>query len=107
MEVADTAFLAIELSLVLLFVIGLATSTQAHAQAASLLLGGSYTAPFWVLVVLLGIVVPMVIQFLVVIRRVGHAPIAPLLVLMGGLALRVVIVSAGQASEWTTLAGRM
>lgn len=106
MEQADTAFLAVELALVVLFVIGLATSTQAHAQAAGLLLGGPYTATFWVLVVLLGIVVPMVIQFLVVVRRVGHAPIAPLMVLAGGLALRFVIVSAGQASEWTTLAGR-
>ncbi len=37
MEQADTAFLAVELALVVLFVIGLATSTQAHAQAAGLL----------------------------------------------------------------------
>ena len=106
MEQADTAFLAVELAVLVLFVIGLATSTQAHAQAAGLLLGGPYTAVFWVFVVLLGIVIPMVVQFLVVIGRMGHVPIAPLLVLAGGLALRFVMVSAGQASEWTTLAER-
>ena len=51
---------------------------------------------FWVFVVGLGIVIPLFIQTLAVSHRIAHTPIAPLLVLAGGLALRFVIVYAGQ-----------
>ncbi len=96
----DNLFLATELVLVALFLIGLTTSGAAHAAAAALVLGGPFTAVFWVGVVGLGIVVPLVIQSLAVAHRVAHTPIAPILVMGGGLALRFVIVLAGQASHW-------
>jgi formate-dependent nitrite reductase membrane component NrfD len=99
----DNQFLASELALVLLLVIGLVSSTEAHIQAAQLFLGGPYTAVFWVGVVGLGIVVPLIIQSLAVTHRVPHTPLAPVLVLLGGLALRFVIVSAGQVSHWSPL----
>jgi len=99
---ADNAFLAVELALIALFLIGLSTSTEVHAQAAGLLLGGPYTAPFWVLVVGMGIVLPLTIQLLMSSPRIGHTIVAPLLVMAGGLALRFVIVSAGQYSHWLT-----
>jgi protein NrfD len=53
-----------------------------------------------VLVVGLGIVMPLIIQSLATSDRVPHTPIAPLLVLAGGLALRFVVVLAGQYSHW-------
>jgi len=37
---------------------------------------------------------------LMVAGRIPHTVVAPLLVLLGGLALRFVIVYAGQYSEW-------
>jgi protein NrfD len=52
-------------------------------------------------VVGIGIVVPLVVQSLAVRRRIHHTPVAPLLVIAGGLALRFVIVYAGQESRWT------
>ena len=99
----DNQFLGTELAMIFLLLIGLLTSTEAHRQAAGLFLGGSYTAVFWVVVVGLGIVLPLVIQSLAVTHRVSHTPLAPVLVLVGGLALRFVIVSAGQASHWPRL----
>jgi formate-dependent nitrite reductase membrane component NrfD len=99
----DNQFLASELAMIFLFLIGLATSTEAHLQAAQLFLGGPYTAVFWVGVVGLGIVLPLVIQSVAVTRRGPHTPLAPILVLLGGLALRFVIVSAGQISHWPRL----
>ncbi len=99
----DNQFLASELALLLLFIIGLVTSTEAHLRAAQLFLGGPYTAVFWVGVVGLGIVLPLVIQSLAVTHRVPHTPLAPVLVILGGLALRFVIVSAGQVSHWARL----
>jgi formate-dependent nitrite reductase membrane component NrfD len=99
---ADVLFLITEIALIALFLIGHLTSGAQHANAVSLLLGGPYTAVFWVLVVGLGIVFPLAVQALMLARRIGHTVVAPLLVMLGGLALRFVIVSAGQYSHWIT-----
>jgi formate-dependent nitrite reductase membrane component NrfD len=58
---------------------------------------------FWVGVVGLGIVLPLLIQSLAVTRRIAHTSLAPVLVILGGLALRFVIVYAGQYSHWPTV----
>ena len=97
---ADNRFLLAELAAIFLFVVGLATSGQAERAAAALLLGGPLTAVFWVLVVGLGVVLPLGIQALAVAHRIRHTPVAPALVLAGGLALRFVIVYGGQMSGW-------
>ncbi len=97
---ADNRFLQAELAILALFLIGLASSTRVHREAAALFLGGAYTAPFWVGVVGIGIAAPLFVQTLAVGHRVRHTSVAPLLVLAGGLMLRFVIVSAGQASHW-------
>lgn len=96
----DNTFLLIELFVIGLFLVGLQAATAAQAQAASLVLGGPFTAVFWVLVVALGIVVPLLIQTMAVTHRMQHTPIAPLLVIGGGLVLRFVVVYAGQFSHW-------
>jgi formate-dependent nitrite reductase membrane component NrfD len=97
---ADNAFLATELALLLLFFVGLLSSTRVHLEAARLLLGGPLTALFWVFVVGLGLVVPLFIQPFALRHRVAHTAVAPVLVIAGGLALRFVIVYAGQMSHW-------
>jgi formate-dependent nitrite reductase membrane component NrfD len=96
----DNVMLPVELALLALFLLGLLAGSAPQAEAATLFLGGPYTAAFWVFVVGLGIVMPFAIQMLAVRHRVAHTPIAPLLVLIGGLALRFVFVGAGQMSHW-------
>jgi protein NrfD len=100
---ADNRFLAIELALLLLFIIGLISSTDVHMQAATILLSGPFAPAFWVLVIGLGIVLPLGLQSLAVRHRIPHTPIAPIMVVLGGLVLRFVMVAAGQASHWTRL----
>ena len=100
---ADNGFLVVELVLLALLILGLLTATETHMQAAGLFLGGPYTAVFWVLVVGLGIVLPLIIQSLAVNHRIRHTPIAPILVILGGLILRFVIVHAGQFSRWSPI----
>lgn len=102
---ADNGFLIAELVFIALFLIGLLSSTEAHIQAAGLLLGGPFSALFWVGVIGIGIVVPLGVQLLAVQHRVAHTPIAPLLVIAGGLALRFLIVQAGQVSHWARVPG--
>lgn len=96
---ADIGFLAVELVLIGLLVIALLSSNAAQAAAASLILGGPYTAIFWVGVVALGIAVPLLLQTLELRHRIPHTVLPALLVLAGGFALRWVMVNAGQASQ--------
>jgi formate-dependent nitrite reductase membrane component NrfD len=101
LEQADNSFLTIEFALLALFLGGLMMSTQAHQDGARLLLTGPWAAVFWVVVVALGIVFPLVLQFLQARGRAQPTVIPALAVLCGGLALRVILVAAGQASHWT------
>jgi formate-dependent nitrite reductase membrane component NrfD len=96
----DNHFILAELVVLGLFLLGLSTGSEASREAARLVLGGPYTAVFWVGVVGLGLVLPLVIQSLAVTHRVTHTAVAPLLVMAGGLVLRFVFVDAGQASRW-------
>ncbi len=103
---ADLAFLAIELLLIALLVISLLTSSASHAEAAKLILGGSYTMIFWLGVVTVGIVVPLALQALELGHRIPHTVLPAVLVLAGGFALRWVMVNAGQASTFIQAAAR-
>ncbi len=100
---ADNAFLIIELFVIALFIVGLKTATEVQAHAADLLLVGDFAATFWVFVIGLGIVIPLIIQLLAVNHKIHHTPIAPLMVIVGGLILRFIIVAAGQYSHWFAL----
>jgi formate-dependent nitrite reductase membrane component NrfD len=96
----DTFAVGLEIVAIGLLLLGLSNAGAAHRDAVALLVGGPYTAVFWVGVIGLGLVVPLVVQSLAIAHRIRHTPVAPLLVLAGGLLLRVVMVSAGQASHW-------
>jgi formate-dependent nitrite reductase membrane component NrfD len=101
----DNHFLIAELIALTLFLLGLGSGSAASREAAALVLGGPYTAVFWVGVVGLGLMLPLVIQSLAVTHRVAHTAVAPVLVLLGGLALRFVFVYAGQDSRWAGFTG--
>jgi protein NrfD len=81
-----------------LYLLALGFSAGRSGQdAAGLFMGGGLTAPFWALVVVAGLGVPLLLEGLE--RRPGFrpTPLAPALVLVGGLALRWILVLAGQA----------
>lgn len=100
---ADNAFLIIELFVIALFIVGLKTATEVQSTAADLLLVGDYASSFWVFVIGIGIVIPLIIQLLAVNHKIHHTPLAPLMVIVGGLILRFIIVAAGQYSHWYAL----
>jgi len=86
-----------------LLLIGHLTSTAVHQEAAGLLLHGPYAAVFWVCVIGLGILLPLLLQHLELLHRIRHTIAPSVLVLCGGLVLRFVIVAAGQASHWSSV----
>lgn len=96
----DLLLIAIELFLIVHMFMGFLASTQVQINAAHLFLGGPYTAPFWIFVVSLGLVIPALLEILELRKR--HIPvIIPAgLVLFGGIMLRFILANAGQASRW-------
>jgi protein NrfD len=96
----DIVLVIVELALLLFFVIGLLSSAQAQVQSAGLILGGEYSASFWVLVVGLGLALPLLLELLELRGLDIPAFLAAVLVIFGGLALRFVLLAAGQASSW-------
>lgn len=92
----DLWAIGVEAVLLALFLVGLASGTATGQAAAGLLLGGPFTAAFWSLVVVAGLTLPALIELLEGHRLLRVTPSAPALVLVGGLALRWILVSAGQ-----------
>jgi formate-dependent nitrite reductase membrane component NrfD len=101
---ADVAFIAVELVLIALLLVNLATSTPAQASAASLVAAGRYAPAFWGVVVVLGLVVPLAMQWLALARRIAPSIVPAVLVLAGGFTLRWVLVHAGQAAGFAQAA---
>ena len=94
---ADVHAMWLEVALILFFLVGLATGGGASRAAADLVLGGPYTAPFWALVVAAGLVVPSAMELLERRLHLAATAVAPALVLVGGFALRWILVAAGQS----------
>ncbi len=96
----DLVLIGIELFLIIHMFMGFLASTQVQIEAAQMFLGGPYTMSFWIFVVILGMLVPAVLE----IMELGkfHIPVLvpAILVIFGSLMLRFIIVYAGQVSRW-------
>lgn len=103
---ADIAFLAAELLLLGLLLVGLLTATASHAAAFDLLMSGKYAFAFWGVLVVLGLLVPLLLQGLELGHRMPHTVVPAVLVLVGGYTLRWLMVNAGQMSEIVSTAAR-
>jgi formate-dependent nitrite reductase membrane component NrfD len=99
----DAIAIGAELVLIVLLLLGWATSGEAGRLAARSFLGGPYTAIFWSLVVVMGLLVPLVMEFLESRRHLRSVALVPVLILAGGLALRWILLAAGQASAFRLL----
>lgn len=99
----DLMLIGIELILIIHMFMGFMASTQAQIQAANMFLGGPLTLPFWGVVVVLGLIIPIILETLELMgKRIPHY-IAPLLVLVGGIFLRFILIEAGQLSSYTSM----
>jgi formate-dependent nitrite reductase membrane component NrfD len=96
----DLIILGVELFFITHMFMGFLASTEVQIEAAALFLGGPYTAIFWIFVVILGIVIPAVLDIMEL--RGYHVPaiIPGSLVLLGSLMLRFIFAFAGQESRW-------
>jgi len=98
----DMSLISIELALLGLWMMGLATGGSSSQGALAVIFGGSYTAAFWTLVVALGLLTPLVGEWLEYKHGAVPGKGTAILVLLGGFALRWILVFAGQATGWVT-----
>ena len=96
----DLVLIGIELFLIIHMFMGFLASTQVQIEAAKLFLGGPYTMSFWIFVVILGMLLPAVLEIMEL--RKFHVPVIvpAILVIFGSLVLRFIVVYAGQVSRW-------
>ncbi len=94
----DINLIVAEMGLLFLMLLSFALTTRAQHDALSLFLGGGFTASFWVFIVGAGLVAPLFLEQLQIRGKVMETVVPSIMVLIGGLALRVIIVMAGQAS---------
>ncbi len=100
----DAIAIVAELVLVAVMLVSFATGGEASRHAVSSLLGGEWTPWFWSFVVIGGLLVPLTLAGMEI--RLGRPTIrlAPALVLVGGFALRAILVAAGQETSFADLA---
>ena len=99
----DAAAIVAELVLIALMLLGWATSGDAGQWAAAQFLGGPYTAVFFSCVVVLGLLVPLLMEAVEAKRHLTFTVMLPVLILSGGLALRWILLTAGQHSAFRFL----
>jgi len=96
----DLLVIGIELFLVIHLFMGYMSSTQAQQDAAKIFLGGDLTAPFWIFVVVLGMLVPALLEIFELNHRKVPVVIPAGLILFGSFMLRWLIAHAGQLSRY-------
>lgn len=96
----DVTFIVVELVLLAIFLIWLAVAGPPGRVALGALAGGGMGFVFWIGLVAIGLLAPLVLEWQGIRGRVMTPLMAlggPALVLFGGLLLRYVIVFAGQS----------
>ncbi|NPD45270.1 MULTISPECIES: NrfD/PsrC family molybdoenzyme membrane anchor subunit [unclassified Lentimicrobium] len=96
----DLLLIAIELFFIIHLFMGFLASGAVQIEAAQLFLGGDYTAIFWAGVVMVGLVIPAILETMELYGY--HIPISipALLILIGGLLFRFIMVEAGQITRY-------
>jgi formate-dependent nitrite reductase membrane component NrfD len=96
----DLLFISVELFFIVHMIMGFLAGSQVQIDAANLFLGGQFTVPFFVFVILLGLIFPAVLETLELIGFKVPIVIPAILVLLGGLIFRFIMVEAGQITRY-------
>ncbi len=96
----DLALIALELALIIHFLMSMYAGSAVQIEALDLLVGGEFTVMFFVFVVILGLIFPALLEGIELMGYKVPVIIPALLVLMGGLIFRMVMVEAGQITRY-------
>jgi len=96
----DLLLIVIELGLIVHMIMSMAAGSEVQLEAMQLLVGGEFTLMFFGFVVILGLIVPAVLEFAEIIGYKVPVIVPAVLILIGGLVLRFVMVEAGQITRY-------
>ncbi len=96
----DIVLIGVELFLIVHLFMGFLAGSAVKIEAAELFLGGEFTTAFWGFVVILGLIIPVILEILELRGFKIPIWIPSLLVLFGGLIFRFIMVEAGQITRF-------
>lgn len=96
----DLGLIIIELGLIVHMIMGMHAGSEVQLEAMNLLIGGEFTLMFFGFVVILGLIVPGILETLEIKGYKIPVAIPAILVLIGGLIFRFVMVEAGQITRY-------
>ncbi len=100
MSGVDMVLIGIEIFLIVHLLMGIEAGPKALKDAAYIFLGGEYTVVFWAIFVVFGLLLPFLLEAMELKGKHIPPSLPAILVLMGGLVFRIIIVAAGQMSEY-------
>lgn len=96
----DLTLIGVELFLIIHLLMGFLAATQVQIEAANLFLGGDFTVTFWVFVIILGLILPAILEIFELAGYKIPLWIPSLLILIGGFMFRLIMVEAGQITRY-------
>ncbi len=96
----DVGLVIIELALIAHMIMGYYAGSQVQLEAMQLLVAGDFTVMFFGFVVILGLIVPLIIEVIELMGFKVPVSIPAILILIGGLVFRFVMVEAGQLTRF-------
>jgi len=96
----DLALIIIELGLIVHMIMGMYAGSEVQLDAMHLLIGGEFTLMFFGFVVILGLIIPGILEAMEIKGYKVPVAIPAILVLIGGLIFRFVMVEAGQITRY-------
>ena len=96
----DLLLIVLELGLIIHMLMGMYAGSEVQLEAMQLLVGGEFTLMFFGFVVILGLIVPAILEFMELKGYKVPVMIPAILILIGGLIFRFVMVEAGQITRY-------
>ncbi len=96
----DLVLIIIELGLIIHMIMGMYAGSEVQIEAMQLLVGGEFTLMFFGFVVILGLIIPGILEFIELFGYKIPVMVPALLVILGGLVFRFVMVEAGQITRY-------
>ena len=96
----DLMLVGVELFFIVHMFMGFLASTDVQQEAASLFLGGEFTAVFWGFFVGMGLILPAILEIMELFHFKIPSAVPAFLILLGGLVFRFIMVEAGQITRY-------
>ncbi|MGB5434780.1 MAG: NrfD/PsrC family molybdoenzyme membrane anchor subunit [Maribacter sp.] len=96
----DIVLIVIELALIVHMIMGYWAGSEVQLEAMELLVNGEFTVMFFVFVVILGLLIPGLLEILELRGYKVPVVVPAILILIGGLVFRFVMVEAGQLTRY-------